>query len=143
MKYSPSKMAAFATATLVIVVMHVAFSEVAAATDRTSLLEKEHITNGPIAEYLSDTAVSIGWSTRGSAQMAIRYGTDPNHLEQMVEAVRKSRGHSHHARIEGLKPNTTYFFQVIDDDKQPNGEVGTFETLRSGAPPVTRKVIVP
>lgn len=143
MRYSPSKMAAFATVTLAIVVMHVAFSEVAAATDRNTSLEKEHITNGPIAEYLADTTVSIGWSTRGSVQMAIRYGPDPEHMEQMVPAMRKSRGHCHHARIEGLKPNTTYFFQVIGEDKQPEGEVGTFQTLGTGAPPVTRKVIVP
>jgi phosphodiesterase/alkaline phosphatase D-like protein len=144
MKYnSQSKMAAVAL-TLALVVIHVAFPEVAAATDRSSsLLDKEHITNGPIAEYLADTAVSIAWSTRGSAQMAVRYGTDPARLEQMIEAAGKARGHCHHARIEGLKPNTKYFFQVVGEDHEAVDEVGTFQTLAPGANPVTRKVIVP
>ena len=143
MKYSQSKMAAVALA-LAIVVTHVAFPEVAAATDRSSSLpDKEHITNGPIAEYLADTAASIAWSTRGSAPMAIRYGTDPDHLEQMIDASSKARGHCHHARIEGLKPNTKYFFQVVGEDREAEGEVGVFQTLTPGASPVTRKVIVP
>lgn len=143
MKYSPSQMAAVAL-TLALVVTHVAFPEVAAATDRsTSLLDKQHITNGPIAEYVADTAVSIAWSTRGSAQMAVRYGTDPGHLEQMIDAASKGRGRCHHARIEGLRPNTKYFFQVVGEDNGTVDEVGTFQTLPPGANPVTRKVIVP
>jgi phosphodiesterase/alkaline phosphatase D-like protein len=143
MKYSPSQMAAVAL-TLALVVTHVAFPEVAAATDRsTSLLDKEHITNGPIAEYLADTAVSIAWSTRGSAQMAVRYGTDPSHLDQAIDAASKARGRCHHARIDGLKPNTKYFFQVVGEDRDAVDEVGTFQTLPPGASPVTRKVIVP
>jgi phosphodiesterase/alkaline phosphatase D-like protein len=143
MNYSQSKMAAVAL-TLALVFLHVAFPEVAAATDRTSsLLDKQHITNGPIAEYVADTEVSIAWSTRGSVQMAIRYGTNPDRLERTIDATSKARGRCHHARIEGLTPNTKYFFQVVGDDHEAAGDVGTFQTLAPGANPVTRKVIVP
>lgn len=141
MKYSLSKMAAVA---LALVVILTTLPAAAAATDRSSAtLDKEHITNGPIAEYLADTAAEIARSTRGSAQMAIRYGTDPAHLGQVVPAARKGRGHCHHARLEGLRPNTQYFFQVVGEDREATGEVGTFQTLPPGLPPRTRKVIVP
>jgi len=115
---------------------------VAAVTAHDSDVENQHITNGPIAEYLADTAASIAWSTRGSAQMAIRIGTDPQHLEKTIDAAQKGHGRCHHARIDGLKPDTTYYFQVVDGD-QAVGELGVFKTLSSGAAPVTRKVIVP
>ena len=115
---------------------------VAAVTPHDSEEANQHITNGPIAEYLADTAASIAWSTRGSAQMAIRIGTDPQHLEKAVDAAQRGRGRCHHVRLDGLKPDTTYYFQVVSGD-QAVGEPGVFKTLSAGAAPVTRKVIVP
>lgn len=139
MKHSPSRMAAVALALFVLGFV----PAVAAVTHSDSEnLENQHITNGPIAEYLADTSASIAWSTRGSAQMAIRIGTDPDHLDKTVEAAQKGRGRCHHARIDGLNPDTTYYFQVVDGDRAV-GEPGVFKTLSSGAPPLTRRVIVP
>jgi phosphodiesterase/alkaline phosphatase D-like protein len=139
MKHSPSRMAAVALALIVLGFV----PAVAAVTPRDSEnLDNQHITNGPIAEYLADSAASIAWSTRGPAEMAIRVGTDPDHLEKTVEASQKGRGRCHHARIDGLKPDTTYYFQVFSGEAAV-GEPGVFKTLPSGAPPVTRKVIVP
>jgi phosphodiesterase/alkaline phosphatase D-like protein len=129
--------------TLALVVLHVAFPEVAAAANRSTSFAKEHITNGPIAEYLGDTSVSIAWSTLGSTQMSIRYGTDPTHLEQAAVAERKGRGHCHHARLDGLKPNTQYYFVVVGEDMESEGEMGTFQTLAPGSTPIKRRVIVP
>ena len=139
MKHSPSRMAAVALALFVLGFVPAVAAVTPYDSDST---ENQHITNGPIAEYLADTAVSIAWSTRGSALMAIKVGTDPEHLGKAVEAAQKGRGRCHHARLDGLKPDTTYFFQVVDGDAAV-GEVGTFRTLPSGASPVTRKVIVP
>ena len=139
MKHSPSRMAAFALALIVLGFV----PAVAAVTPHDpDSLDNQHITNGPIAEYLADTAASIAWSTRGSAQMAIRIGTDPQHLEKAVDAAQRGRGRCHHVRLEGLKPDTTYYFQVVSGD-QAVGEPGVFKTLSAGAAPVTRKVIVP
>ena len=141
MRYSQSRMAAVA---LALVVASSTLYAVAAVSYRSSeTLEKEHITNGPIAEYVSDAAVEIAWSTRGPAELSIRYGSDRDHLDKVAEPVRKGRGHCHHARINGLQPDTTYYFQVVDTDQQAIGELGTFQTLKQGAPPVTRRVIVP
>lgn len=140
MHTSLSRMAAFAIALFVLGFVPAAAAAVTPHENEN--LENQHITNGPIAEYLADTAVSIAWSTRGSAQMAIRVGTDPNHLETTVDAAQRGRGRCHHARVDGLKPDTTYYFQVMDGDRTV-GEVGVFQTLHSGATPVTRKVIVP
>ena len=141
MKYSQSTMAAVA---LALVVASSTLYAVAAVPSRNSdTLDNAHITNGPIAEYLAADAAEIAWTTRGSAQVNIRYGLDREHLDKVVEPVRKSRGHCHHARIGGLQPDTTYYFQVVDSEQQPIGELGTFQTLKTGSPPVTRRVIVP
>lgn len=142
MRHSLSRMAA-PILTLAIVVLHVAFPDVAAASNRATSVSKEHITNGPIAEYLADTSASIAWSTVGSTQMSIRYGTDPGHLEQAIVAEAKGRGRCHHARLDGLKPNTQYYFVVVGEDQQVEGEAGTFQTLAPGSAPIKRKVIVP
>lgn len=141
MKHSQSRMAALV---LALVVASSTLYAVAAVPDpASSTVEKEHITNGPIAEYLSPDAAEIAWSTRGSAELSIRYGADRDHLDKVVEPVRKGRGRYHHARIEGLQPGTTYYFQIVDPDQQAVGELGTFQTLKHGDPPVMRRVIVP
>ena len=137
MKSGLSRVAAFALALVISTIV----PAVAAVPDRTQ--DNTHITNGPIAEYLADNAVEIAWSTRGSTQMALRYGTDPDHMEQVVEAAQRGRGKTHHARIQGLRPDTKYFFQVVSPDHQPADEIGVFKTLAPGSAPVTRKVIVP
>ena len=140
MKHGLSKLAAVAFG---ITAVFFSTTGLAAVPDRaTATPDNHHITNGPIAEYVADTSASIAWSTRGSAEMAIRIGTDPEHLGDPVPAVPKSRGRNHHARIDGLKPDTTYFFQVVTGDSGV-GEVGTFRTLKPGAVPQTRRVIVP
>lgn len=34
------------------------------------------ITNGPVAEYVSDSNCTIGWSTSAAGTMTLLYGTD-------------------------------------------------------------------
>ena len=141
MKCSQSRMAAVALA--LVVASSTLYAVAAVPSSASSTVENEHITNGPIAEYLAPDTAEIAWSTKGAAQLSIRYGLDRDHLDKLVEPVRKGRGHCHHAHISGLQPDTIYYFQVIDSDQQSVGELGTFQTLKQGAPPVTRRVIVP
>jgi phosphodiesterase/alkaline phosphatase D-like protein len=141
MEHSLSRMAAIALA--LVVASSNLYAAAAVPSRNSEASDKEHITNGPIAEFVGDNAAEIAWSTRGSAQMILRYGRQPGHLDTVIEPVRKARGRCHHAHLSGLQPSTTYFFQIVDSDQQAATELGTFQTLKPGAPPVTRHVIVP
>lgn len=101
------------------------------------------VTNGPVAEYVTDVKASIGWSTNIKGHMRLRFGTGPSQLSQVFDAVEKDHGRNHHVSVEGLKPDTQYFFQVIGSNDEAVDEVGTFRTLRPGAIAVASHIIVP
>jgi Purple acid Phosphatase, N-terminal domain len=100
------------------------------------------ITNGPVAEFVSDSSATIGWTARSSGTMSIKYGTDRNHLDQTAQAVQGSNGISHHVQLQQLAPNTQHYFQVMEDG-QPVGGVGTFHTTAPGAPPIRSRAVIP
>jgi hypothetical protein len=100
------------------------------------------ITNGPVAEYISDSAATVGWSMHGSGNTSIKYGNDREHMDQTAQATPSKDGSNYHARIEGLMPGTRYYFQVMQNG-QPVGGVGTFRTVASGAAPVRSKATIP
>jgi phosphodiesterase/alkaline phosphatase D-like protein len=105
--------------------------------------QNQQITNGPVAEYVADSNATIGWSVReGSGKMSIKYGPDRGHLNQTAEAVLSNDERNYHARVEGLTPETRYYFQIMQKD-EPVGGVGTFVTVASGAAPIKSKAIVP
>jgi phosphodiesterase/alkaline phosphatase D-like protein len=101
------------------------------------------IVNGPVAEFVSDSKATIGWETASAASaMAIRYGNDRDHLKQTATANPSADGRRHHATLEGLSPETPYYFQVMVNG-EPLGGVGTFSTVASGAAPVKSRVTIP
>jgi phosphodiesterase/alkaline phosphatase D-like protein len=104
---------------------------------------KPDVSNGPVAEYIADTRASVGWSTRGKGHMRLRLGTDPAHLDRLVEATEKDHGRNHHANVDHLKPDTQYFFQVVTTDNEPASDIGTFRTLQTGATAFAHRVIIP
>lgn len=100
------------------------------------------INNGPVAEYVSDTNCTIGWSTRVSGTTTLQYGTDRTKMTQTKEAVESNDGRNHHVRLDGLTPNTRYYFRVFNAGDAISG-IGTFQTVAAGDPPVKSKVIIP
>jgi phosphodiesterase/alkaline phosphatase D-like protein len=100
------------------------------------------INNGPVAEYVSDSNCTIGWSTRTPGTMTLRYGTDPAKMTQTKEAVESNDGHNYHVRIDGLTPDTRYYFRVLNAGEAISG-VGTFQTVAAGDPPIKSKAIIP
>jgi phosphodiesterase/alkaline phosphatase D-like protein len=106
-------------------------------------MQGPQITNGPVAEYVADSKATIGWSTHEpGAAMTIKYGTDRDHMDQTAQATPGSDGRNFHARLQGLTPETRYYFQVIQDN-QPVGGVGTFRTVASGAAPIKSRATIP
>ena len=104
--------------------------------------EEQQISNGPVAEYVSDSNCTIGWSTRASGTMIVRYGTDRNKMARTSAAVGSKDGRNYHAQLDNLTPNTRYFFQVFSAGDAISG-IGTFQTVAQGDSPVTSKAVIP
>lgn len=97
--------------------------------------QEQQITNGPVAEYVSDSNCTIGWSTRVPGTMTLRYGTEPTKMTQTKEAAESNDGRNHHVRLDGLTPNTRYYFRVFNAGEATGG-VGTFQTVAAGDSPI-------
>jgi len=104
--------------------------------------EDQQIINGPVAEYISDSACTIGWSTRVPGTMTLRYGTDPSKMTQTKEATESNDGRNHHVRLDGLTPNTRYYFRVLNAGEEVGG-IGTFQTVAAGDSPIKSKAVIP
>jgi hypothetical protein len=101
------------------------------------------ISNGPVAETVSDSNALIGWATRNAASnTAVKYGMNRANLSQTAQGTDGSDGKNHHAKMEGLSPNTRYYFQITENG-QPVGGVGTFRTTAAGEQPVQSKAVIP
>ena len=100
------------------------------------------ITNGPVAETVSDSSAFIGWSTKEAASSSIvKYGTTRDHLTQTAQVSDNNDGKNHHARLENLSPDTTYYFQVMENG-EPQGGIGTFRTVEIGEKPIQSKAVI-
>ena len=103
----------------------------------------DSIVNGPVAETVTDSSALIGWATRDSATgSVVKYGTSRASMVQSAEASEGSDGKNHHAKLQGLSPNTRYYFQVTQSG-QPVGGVGTFKTTATGEQPIQSKATIP
>jgi hypothetical protein len=103
----------------------------------------ESISNGPVAETVSDSSALIGWATRDSASnTGVKYGTNRANLTETAQGTDGADGKNHHARLQGLSPSTRYYFQITENG-QPVGGVGTFKTTASGETPVQSKAVIP
>lgn len=100
------------------------------------------ITNGPVAETVSDSSAVIGWSTKNPAESTqIRYGTDREHMTHTAQVQNNADSKNHHARLENLSPNTSYYFQVVENGEEVSG-IGTFKTVAAGQSPVQSKAVI-
>ena len=100
------------------------------------------VSNGPVAEVVTDTSATVGWSTKYPGKGSIKYGLDAKNLDQTGTAQQSAEGRNHHAKLTGLKPDTNYFFQVMQNGK-PAEEVGTFRTTPQGAKPERSNAVIP
>lgn len=103
----------------------------------------DEITNGPVAETVSDSSATIGWSTRSAANgTSVKYGTNRASLSQTAQGSDGADGKNHHAKLQELSANTRYYFQVMVNG-QAVGGIGTFKTTAAGETPVQSKAVVP
>lgn len=101
------------------------------------------ISNGPVAETITDHSALIGWATHDAAgNTGVKFGTNSANLTESVQGTDGVDGKNHHARLQGLQPNTRYYFQVTENGS-PVGGVGIFKTTATGDAPIQSKAIVP
>jgi phosphodiesterase/alkaline phosphatase D-like protein len=81
------------------------------------------ITSGPVVESVTDTTAVIAWSTNVNAGTVLRYGTDPNHLDQA--AGMPWGGLTHRVDLKDLKPDTRYYFKAESAQGQGTGTAAT------------------
>jgi len=93
-----------------------------------------NITEGPVVEFVSDSTAIITWKTSGRANSVVRYGDNPNALNQTAQG---GWGDQHRVTITGLQPNTTYYFRAESAPSEGTGTqtqstVGAFRTVNQG-----------
>ena len=87
--------------------------------------ERVEITRGPELELATNHLTIIRWTVNnpGGSDVhygIVRYGTDPEDLSQTAKnPIRLNQGHQYttfRVRIEGLKPQTTYYYTVTSEE---------------------------
>jgi phosphodiesterase/alkaline phosphatase D-like protein len=68
------------------------------------------ITNGPVLEQVADTTATVAWSTNLPSSSVVKYGTDPNNLNQTAQEAWGQT--THRVQLTNLQPNTRYYFEV-------------------------------
>jgi phosphodiesterase/alkaline phosphatase D-like protein len=131
-------------ASIVLLGLVVAWAQTGTGSSSSSTQSSSlEINNGPVAEVVSDSSATLGWSVSSAAgSMSIKYGTDRDHMNQTADATASSDGRNFHARLSNLSPETRYYFQVTQNGSKVGG-VGTFRTTAAGAPPIKSRATIP
>ncbi len=91
--------------------------------------ERVRVTEGPTIESAKGNLIIIKWTSNNPGGTdehfgVVHYGTDPGHLSQTAQSpVRLNQNHAStvfRVRVDGLKPQTTYYYAV--DSMQGNGK---------------------
>jgi len=91
-----------------------------------------HFTHGPILGRLSAHSIGIWARTNQTASFVVRYGTGPDNLDQVTDAVPTQLEHDNTGWLDvtGLQPNTKYYYDVAIPGQLPRtGKGGSFRTL--------------
>jgi purple acid phosphatase-like protein len=100
------------------------------------------ITSGPVIESLDDHSAVVAWGTNAQGSSRVEYGADRNDLQHLAEAPWGADGLTHRVRIDNLRPNTTYYFDIETAQARGSGgevegkRIYSFRTLPSGSSPV-------
>jgi hypothetical protein len=107
--------------------------------------ERVEITKAPALELARDDMAIVRWTTtnpRGDDEHfgVVLYGTDPENLTETAKGhIRLNRGHPEtifRVRMEGLKPQTTYYYKVtsVDSAGQSDGVESAVSQFVTPAP---------
>lgn len=103
--------------------------------------EAEKIIAGPKIEQVSNDSATIAWQTNTGGSSVIRYGSNPNHLDESAQSPyvdqEGAKFQVHRVQLKNLKPNTTYYYAVISGHGEGTGtsaqsQVAQFTTKGEG-----------
>src|SRR6266404_6757505 len=125
-------------------VSNLTFSQILPPAKKVTHVE---ITQGPKLEFAREDLAIIRWTTNnpgGSDEHfgVVYYGTDPRKLSLMAKShIRLNREHPEtifRVRLDGLKPQTTYYYKVtsIDSAGQSDGVESPVNQFTTPAPGV-------
>jgi phosphodiesterase/alkaline phosphatase D-like protein len=112
--------------------------------------ERVEITKGPELELATNHLTIIRWTVNnpGGSDVhygIVRYGTDPKDLSQTAKnPIRLNQGHQYttfRVRIEGLKPQTTYYYTVTSEESNGKSD-GVKSTVNKFITPAPGERIV-
>lgn len=95
------------------------------------------IIDGPRVEGTTSNSAVIAWTTNEASSSVLRYGTNPNSLNQTAESpyadTEGANKQTHRVHINNLQPHTTYYFAVDSGQGEGTGteaksNVSTFTT---------------
>ena len=93
-----------------------------------------HFTAGPYLNAPTETSISLIVETDRTAELTVHYGTDP----EAMAIKRSDESRLHAVTLDGLAPNTTYFYEVIARDatrEEISSGLLTFQTaVEAGRP---------
>lgn len=101
--------------------------------------QQNQITNGPMLDMVGSNNAIVSWSTAAPASSVVRYGTNPNSLNQTAQAPWGST--THRVTLNNLQPNTHYYFEVISSQSRGSNAMaqstGQFHTVGQGQQAMT------
>jgi phosphodiesterase/alkaline phosphatase D-like protein len=112
---------------LLLALLGLAAAHTASADPDSEVLPPVAITHGPIVENVTAETAIIAWSTNVNSGTTLRYGTDPDHLDQT--ASMPWGGFTHRVYLKGLQPATKYFFQAESSKAQGTGTTATAQVM--------------
>ena len=100
----------------------------ARAADRDPI----RLTHGPMLGHVTADSVRVWGRTSQPGQFQVRYGTDPDHLDQQSALATTSLEHDNTGTVvvDGLQPDTRYHYRLWVNER-PHGLAGSFRTLPS------------
>jgi phosphodiesterase/alkaline phosphatase D-like protein len=93
---------------------------------------EQWITHGPILGRLGSRQVGIWARTAHAGAFKVRYGLQPDKLDMISPAAttQLERDNTSWLLLEGLKPNTKYYYEVFSESRQESISLpGSFHTL--------------
>ncbi len=97
--------------------------------------DENMVTHGPILGRLSADGVGIWARTQRPGVFAVRYGVDPDLLDEISQSVETSLEHDNTGwvHLQELQPDTRYYYELqIVESRGRSGRKGTFRTLPFG-----------
>lgn len=89
------------------------------------------ITNGPLFEQITPDSATIAWSTNRPSSFVVRYGADPQNLNQTAKAPWTPT--THRVTLPNLRSDTHYYFTIEANQSPAGGEEQAPELLLSAA----------